>query len=360
MSGPAICGLLLLFTLGAEAAAQVRVSAAGRNAPRNELERQLLMLSMADKRAASMQAIWKTGKPAVPMLAGAVKRGGADAEAALQVLIMFGGEAAPAAPILRQLLGDAKEPRRTQLANAIAQLEGDPCILVAGYGSSKIYQFDLDGKLVREVAGDQPWGVWPLPDDEIGMISYGTGTVRRMKWSGEVAATVDVVKNMTSCHALADGHHITTNWSGDGLLARRNSKGEAVWEKKIDAIRSRLHFGELFVVTRKLPKLITFDIDGNELASIDTKMVYHCVRPLPSGNLLLGGRDRKIIELTRKGKVIAEMAAPARVTDIYRLRDGRTVVAGENGLYMLDAAGQTTWKNTKVGYCGPIFVRSPW
>ncbi len=329
-------------------------------APRTAIERNLLALADPAQRHAAMLALWQSGSPAVPMLAAVIARDDAGAASALRVLDQLGGEAAPAAPVLHRAMDKAKEPWRSELARTIARIEGPPCILVSLHEKNEVVQVDFDGKVVRRAPCQSPWGVWPMPEDHFGAISFNQGMVQQIDWSGEVKDSLKVIHSITSYLPLDDGGCITTNWDGDGVLARRGADGTVSWSHKNDAYRSMRLFDEVLAVARKPPRLITYSLTGEELRAIDLPTPCCGLYPLPNGNVMLSAHSGQVLEVDSAGKVVGELKVEGFANDVARLRDGRTVVSGVGGLYLFAKDGSTLWHLTDLSKCGPMFVRVPW
>lgn len=328
--------------------------------PRTAIERHLLALADPAQRSAAMFALWREGPPAVPMLAAAVARGGDGAAPALRVLLQLGGEAAPAAPVLHRAMDKAAEPWRSELAAAIARIEGPPCILLSLNEKDEVAQVDFDGKIVRRAACKGPWGVWPMPGDRFGAISFDQGAVVLCDWDGTVKQNDKVVHSMTSFQPLDDGSRVTTNWEGDGVLARRGADNAVIWSKKNDSFRSLRLFDQVLAVTRKPPSLTTLSLDGEVLNSVVLPTPCCGVFPLPNGHTMVSAHSGQVFEVDADGKAREVFKVQGIANDVVRLRDGRTVVSGASGLLLFAADGKVLWHLKDLGKCGPMFVRVPW
>lgn len=348
--------------LAVHAAGQEVAVAPKTDAPRTAIERHLQALADPDPAArhAAMLALWSAGPPAVPMLAAAVQRDDAGSSAALRVLWQLGGEAAPAAPVLRRLLAKAKDPRRNELAQTIARIEGPTCILVSRHAANEIVQLDFDGKTVRTVTCPSPWGVWPLPDDRLAVIVFNEGAVRRLDWAGETVGNDAVVSSLTSFMPLEDGGNISTNWNNNGLLTRRDAGGAVRWSHQNDAFRAMRFLDGVLAVTRKSPRLVHYSLDGEELAAVKLPTACCGLWPLPNGNTMLSAQSGQVLEVTANGEVVSKFEVTGHANDVARLRDGRTVVSAATGVYLFGADGKMLWHRGELGQCGPMFVRVPW
>lgn len=331
-----------------------------KQAPRTAIERNLEALADPAQRHAAMVALWKEGPPAVPMLAGAVQRGGDAAAPALRVLWQLGGEAAPAAPVLQRALAKAPAPLRDEIALTLARIDGPPCILVSRHEHGEIVQVDFDGKVVRSAKCLSPWGIWPLPEDRLGVVSFSQGSVLQIDWQGLVLQSRKIVNSMTSFVPIEDGDHITTNWDGDGRFARRAPDGTVRWSHTNDAFRSMRFLDEVLVVTRKPPQLVTYSLAGEELRKVALPTPCCGVFPLPDGHTMLTAHSGQILEIDAAGAVVGELKVEGIANDVVRLRDGRTVVSAAAGLFLFAKDGSITWHLADLGQCGPMFVRVPW
>ncbi|MCU0864231.1 MAG: PQQ-like beta-propeller repeat protein [Planctomycetes bacterium] len=352
--------LLLLVSLLPSLAAQTVIKVKHGDTP-SPLQQHIAELLMPARRSHGIAALLTIGAPAVPLLAAEVERATAAAPVALAVLERLGGEAAAAAPVLRRVAAAAANgPWRDRLLRVTAALDGPPCILVCLHEGNAVVQVDFDGNTVREIKCEDPWGAWPLPGDQLGVLSYKSGKAGVWTWDGTLVESQAVGENATLWLPLDDGDHIRTSWQRDGVLSRVAPDGTARWEVDVSAIRLQHSADdELFVVTRDEPSLRSFTMAGESLRTVPLPSRCHGFRLLPDGNVVLAAHaDDKVIELDPAGKVVREFAVAEKPTDVHRLHDGRTVVACGNGLVLLAADGSEQWRQP-LGSCGPLFVRAP-
>jgi hypothetical protein len=348
--------LLLLPSLAAQITIKVK-----HGDTLSPLQQHIAELTMPARRAQAIRALLSTGAPAVPLLAAEVERASAAAPVALAVLERLGGEAAAAAPVLRRTAATAAAaPWRERLLRVTAALEGPPCIMVCLHGSNAVVQVDFEGNTVRSLACESPWGVWPLPDDKVGVVRYDEGKVGIWTWDGTLESSQQGSKNLTAWIPLDDGDHLTTSWKRQGVLSRIAVDGTVRWEVDVSAIRLQQSAAdELFVVTRDRPSLRSFTLAGEPLQTVPLPTVCHGFRLLANGNFLLTApTSNQLLELDPAGQVVREIAVAERPTDVHRLHDGRTVVACKDGLVLLAADGRELWRQP-LGACGPLFVRAP-
>ena len=250
--------LLVLAT----ATAQTRISLAN-GASRSPLEQRIVELAMPDKQIAAMDALWRAGPAAVPLLAAEVERAGASAMLALAVLERLGGEAVHAVPVLKRAAAAAKGPALARLSMVTAKLDGPPCILVSRHNDNEIAQLDFDGKIVRSTKCNNPWGAWPLPDDHVGAVDFGGGRLVEIDWAGTVVQGTAVHASLTAWRQLDNGDQLATGWQKGGTLSRLTPDNTIVWEVEVQPIRIDLHWLErTFAITRANPRIVSFDADG--------------------------------------------------------------------------------------------------
>lgn len=360
MRRPLLPALLSIAAATAQQPERVRLQT-GRE-PRSPLLRAVTELTMPARQRDAMQALWAAGAPAVPLLSAEVERGGAGAPAALSVLERLGGLAAPAAPVLRRAAEAAADAGwRARIEAVLARVDGPPTVLVPLFMGGAVVEFDLDGNERRRVpCGGSAWGAWPLPGDRVAVLDFQQGNIRDMTWAGAQEASHHVFEMLGSVRVLDDGDFVFTSWKEDGgMLARRSPDGTLRWKLAMSAIRIDRHFGdELFVLTRKDPQLRSFTAAGEPLRAVELPLLCHAFQLLPGGGVLLAGAGGGLVELDPDGKTVAQTKHDRKLNDVFRLRDGRTVVAGDQGVAMLGADGGVLWEHA-LGYCGPVFVREP-
>jgi hypothetical protein len=352
--------LLLLVSLLPSLAAQTIIKVKHGDTP-SPLQQHIAELSMPARRSRGIAALLTVGAPAVPLLAAEVERATAAAPVALAVLECLGGEAAAAAPVLRRVAAAAADgPWRDRLLRVSAALDGPPCILVCMHEGNEVVQVDFDGNTVRKIQCEGPWGAWPLPEDQLGVLSYTNGKAGVWTWDGTLVESKAIGEGATMWLPLDDGDHIRTAWQRDGVLSRIAPDGAVRWEVDVSAIRLQHSADdELFVVTRDEPSLRSFTMAGEPRRNVRLPTLCHGFRLLATGNVLLAAHnDNKVIELDPDGQVVREFVVAEQPTDVHRLHDGRTVVACRNGLVLLAADGSEQWRQP-LGECGPLFVRAP-
>ncbi|MBK8098869.1 MAG: hypothetical protein IPK26_17280 [Planctomycetes bacterium] len=349
----------LLVLVLAAATAQTRISLANGGAPRSPLQQRIIELAMPDKQVAAMDALWRGGPAAVPLLAAEVERAGASAMLALAVLERLGGEAVQAVPVLKRAAANAKGPTLARLLAVTAKLDGPPCILVSRHNDNEIAQLDFDGKVIRSIKCNNPWGAWPMPGDHVGAVDFGGGKIAEFDWAGtEIKSTV-VHPSLTAWRQLDNGDQLATGWQKKGTLARLAPDNTVVWEIEVAPIRIDLHWLErTFAITRENPRIVSLDADGKELATVPLPCLCHGFRMLPTGNFLVCDPKGRVLELDPDGKQVREVKIDGKPNDALPLRDGRLLIATEANTVMLGADGKELWR-AELGYCGPMFVRVP-
>jgi hypothetical protein len=356
-------GVLASFAALASAQTTVKLKS---NAGKNPLQIAIAELNVPPRMKAAQQKLWQAGEAAVPLLAAEVERGGAGESAALFVLERLSGEAEAAVPVLKRIVAaESTEPRRrARIAATLAKIDGPPMLLVPLCLVGAVAEFDFAGNERRRVACEFAWGAWPTPDDQICALSYAKGKLQMLTWAGEEVAARTLRAATGSCVLLdggmSDAEVIFTSWmQRQGELIRCNASDLGVWTKEMDAVRVGRDFGdELFVVRQATPSLVWFSFDGAELRSIPLPDVCHGVQPLPGGGFLAASRSDKIYELASDGSKLSELVTKGKPNDMVRLRDGRTFVSTDQNVTLYAKDGSEVWSR-ELGYCGPLFVRTP-
>lgn len=340
------------------APAQTRISLNG-GSPRSPLQQRMVELAMPDKQAAAMDALWRAGPAAVSLLAAEVERAGASAMLALAVLERLGGEAAQAVPVLKRAAAAADGAAKARLLAVTSKLDGPPCILVSRHNDNEIAQLDFDGKIVRSVKCNNPWGAWPMPEDRVGAVDFGGGRIVELDWAGTEVKGTPIHASLTAWRQLDNGDQLATGWQKQGTLSRLAPDNTVLWEVEVEPIRIDLHWLErTFAITRKDPRIVSIGADGKEIGSVPLPCLCHGFRMLPNGNFLLADPAGRVLELDVAGKVVREVKVDGKPNDAFLLRDGRLLVATESQTVMLGADGKELW-HADLGYCGPMFVRVP-
>lgn len=289
----------------------------------SELERRITALADPTTRGDAQRALLRAGLPSVPLLLAAVRRADATSEPALQVLVALRRDAAPAVPVLRRMLAEAATPA---LADAVAKLAGPPVILAALYTDNEVLELDMEGKVLRRVAANNPWRIEPAPDDRLHVLEYGHGRVREIGWDGEQFRVMDGPKNMTSRYELPDGSRIETYFDNGGNLRRVDPTGEVAWSKRNGAIRCVCEFDRIYVALGNAGQGLIVDLDGNVLRTVECGAFCMSIRPLLDGGVLTTLRNGHIRFVDAEGEVVVEHRITSKPHDAVVLRDGRIVV----------------------------------
>lgn len=355
----------VLATFAALASAQTIVKLKS-NAGKGPLQMAIAELTIPPRLKAAQQRLWQAGEAAVPLLTAEVERGGAAERAALFVLEQLSGEAEAAVPVLQRIVANkATEPnRRDRIAATLAKIDGPPMLLVPLYMGGAVVEYDFEGNEKRRVVCQSAWGAWPAPDDRISALSFSPGKLQVLTWAGKEIESRILGKSTGSVvpldGTLMHGAMIFTSWKQPhGELIRIATAGKPVWTKEIDATRAMRDFGdELLVLTRTKPRMIWFSFGGVELQSIELPDLCRCVRPLRGGGFLAASQTGKVYELGVDGSKLSEFVTKGKPNDMVRLRDGRTFVSTDKTVAMYAADGSEAWC-LELGYCGPLFVRTP-
>lgn len=369
-----VFGLVIRLVAGAMAAAlalpaQTTVKLR-RNVGADPLQAAIAELTVPSHMKDAQQRLWRAGEAAVPLLAAEVARDGAGEGAARFVLEQLGCEAAAAVPVLRRIVDDdtVDAVRRARVAATLARIDGPPIVLVPMYGGGAVVEFDLDGNELRRVAVDAPWGAWPLPDGEVGALSFNTGSVVRVARDGtqtelrrleNASGSLVALDDALLAGARLDCDIVFTTWQDKGQLIRRDAAGKDVWKHEIDAVRVERDFGdELIVLTRADPRVVWFSLDGEQLRSLPLPEMCHNAQRLLDGGLLVASHSDKVFEFAPDGTKCNEFQVSGIPNDVVRLHDGRTLFSTDSALGMLAADGKELWKKD-IQYGGPLFVRMP-
>ena len=357
-------GVLASFAALASAQTTVKLKS---NAGKNPLQIAIAELNVSPRMKAAQQELWQAGEAAVPLLAAEVERGGAGESAALFVLERLSGEAEAAVPVLKRIVAaEATEPRRrARIAATLAKIDGPPMLLVPLYSVGAVAEFDFAGNERRRVACEFAWRAWPAPDDQIGVLAHDTGKLQVLTWAREEIATRNLSKSTGSVALLdgtmMDGAVIFTSWKQQqqGELIHFDAGDKDVWTKPIGPIGVERDFGdELRVLSWPKPRVIWFSFDGAELRSMDLPDVCTNVTSLPGGVFLASSQSGNIFELAPDGAKLSEFATNGMPSGMVRLRDGRTFVSTDQAVTLYAKDGSEVWSR-KLGYCGPLFVRTP-
>lgn len=116
-----------------------------------------------------------------------------------------------------------------------------------------------------------------------------------------------------------------------GIVREFDSRGETVWELKIDSwCAERLPDGTTLVCSHKEKKLLVVNEKGETIWEYKgpASMV---AEPLPSGHFLVADfYGKRVFEINRKKEIVWEFKAPDKCFDVDRRRNGNTIVACPN------------------------------
>lgn len=345
--------------LASGAVAQQRISLRGNQAPRNELERQIVRLELPDQRAAAMQELWQTGEPAVPLLIAAIERHGPAALPAMQVLALLGHPAKSALPALRKIAAAGELGLRGPAAFTIAQIGERESVLVPAYMRDQIVEIDVDGKELRTLTVESPWCVVPLADEHVLVASYSQAKVIELDGKGAEVRSFAVPDNPAAVVRLLTGETIVACFGGNAIVAL-DADGKELWRiGEIQAMDVRVRCnGNVLACLRNKNAVVEYDRDGKVVRTIDVGANPMAARELPSGNLLVAFDDgKKVVEFDMAGKAVREWATEhGPCGAALWTNGGELMVTDDRGVARCRPDGSAIWR-ADLGHTGHPFVR---
>ncbi len=231
-------------------------------------------------------------------------------------------------------------------------------ILLCSYGSSKVYEFDVDAKdpeRPRWVVqmGMQPWAVQGLPNGHRLVAYYGGRKI--VEFGPEKDASKPIWESEMlpggpmGMHRLENGNTVVACTDGE-VVVELDSQGKILkkWPltgRPVDV--ERLENGNTLVTLQNGHKIVEVDGEGNEVWS--TKVALQnpfSAQRLENGNTLVAVLSmQKVVEINRAGD--REEWALDGLQNPYhaqRLTNGNTLVVETTGICEYDTHKKPVWK----------------
>lgn len=231
-------------------------------------------------------------------------------------------------------------------------------ILLCSYGSSKVYEFDVDAKDPEQPRwvvqmGMQPWAVQGLPNGHRLVAYYGGRKV--VEFGPEKDASKPIWESEMlpggpmGMHRLENGNTVVACTDGE-VVVELDSHGKITkkWPltgRPLDV--QRLDNGNTLVTLQNGHKIVEIDGEGNEVWS--TKVALQnpfSAQRLENGNTLVAVLSmQKVVEINRAGdREEWSLNGLQNPYHAQRLTNGNTLVVETTGICEYDTQKKPVWK----------------
>lgn len=253
---------------------------------------------------------------------------------------------------------DAKKLKLARL-NEAEPLRGLTLIVEVdggGVNGGRIWECGPDGKQRWEITNmGGPVDVQVLPGGRLLVPEYYTSRVTERDRDGKILwESPRLAGNTVGAQRLPNGNTLIATMSGVVEYNRAKEKvadfpnaGGTVHQ----AIRHRN--GHTFILSGN--SIIEYDIDRKQVRTVNIGALsgWGGFEILPNGNFLVAyySQANKYAEIDKDGKTVWEHSTPFNPTRVQRLRNGNTVVAGGNSLFVAeyDRDKKEIWKVATKG-----------
>ncbi|HMO14297.1 MAG TPA: PQQ-binding-like beta-propeller repeat protein [Pirellulaceae bacterium] len=213
-------------------------------------------------------------------------------------------------------------------------------LLVCEYGSGRIVEIDLDGKVLWETSLTNAFACKGLPNGHRLVGQYAQGTITEFDERGEAVWSLDgLSKSISGIDRSETGLTLLACGQDENRLFEIDSDGKVVWEHQVEGNPVGVSYLEpdLFLVALyNVNEVVELDREGNILWRIAVDgQPYQAIR-LESGNTLVRFSGANAAEYDINGNKVWEYEIGGAGYAIQRLSDATTIIADNQGVYLLD------------------------